>query len=207
MAESPNEARRLAELYAGMSDGELERLTEASAELSEEARNALRTEIAKRDLVVSGTEPPQPPTYDEPELQKWSVVRRFRDLPEATLAKGALDSAGIENHLADENMVRLDWFISNLLGGVKLVVKPEDLESAQHILDEPIPADIEYSEGENFTQPACPQCGSLEISSQDMAKGVALATLYVTALPLPVSTRKWRCENCGNSWTEEPAET
>src|SRR5690348_2867498 len=111
-----SEAHRLAELYARMSDGELERLADAIAELSQDARTALRAAIAKRDLAQPAPEPP-PPTYNEPDLQEWSVLRRFRDLPEATLAKGALDSAGIENHLVDENMVRLDWFISNLLGG------------------------------------------------------------------------------------------
>jgi hypothetical protein len=48
------------------------------------------------------------------------TLRKFRDLPEALLAKGALESAGIESQLVDDNMIRMDWFISNLLGGIKL---------------------------------------------------------------------------------------
>jgi hypothetical protein len=36
-------------------------------------------------------------------------------------------------------MVRLDWGISIVLGGVKLRVKPEDAEAALIILDEPVP--------------------------------------------------------------------
>lgn len=39
------------------------------------------------------------------------AIRRFRDLPEALLAKGSLESAGIECALTDENMVRMDWLI------------------------------------------------------------------------------------------------
>jgi hypothetical protein len=41
--------------------------------------------------------------------------------------------------LADENMVRMDWFISNLLGGVKLLVDPEDFAEASRVLNEPAP--------------------------------------------------------------------
>jgi hypothetical protein len=30
----------------------------------------------------------------------------------------------------DDNMIRMDWFISNLLGGIKLKVRAEDAEAA-----------------------------------------------------------------------------
>jgi len=33
-------------------------------------------------------------------------------------------------------MVRIDWFISNLLGGAKLMVRPEDAQEATALLDE-----------------------------------------------------------------------
>ena len=69
------------------------------------------------------------------------ILRQFRDLPEALLAKGSLASAGIESFLADDNMVRMDWFISNLVGGIKLCVRPEDAEAALEMLEQPIPAD------------------------------------------------------------------
>jgi Putative prokaryotic signal transducing protein len=138
----------------------------------------------------------------EPDLQHWSMLRRFRDLPEATLAKGALDSAGIECHLTDDNMVRLDWFISNLIGGAKLVVKPDDLEAAQQILDQPTPAEIEYDESGPFNQPSCAKCGSFEVTYENAAKGVVLASLYVTAIPIPIESRRWHCSNCGAHWIE-----
>ncbi len=44
------------------------------------------------------------------------------------LAKGKLDSEGLESFLADDNTVRMDWLWSNLLGGIKLLVDPEDAE-------------------------------------------------------------------------------
>jgi len=54
------------------------------------------------------------------------------------LAKGRLQASGIECFLADENMVRMDWFISNLLGGIKLMVQPADFSRASRILSEPV---------------------------------------------------------------------
>ena len=45
---------------------------------------------------------------------------RYRDLPEALVAKSKLDSADLWCFLADVNMVYLDWFMSNAIGGVRL---------------------------------------------------------------------------------------
>jgi hypothetical protein len=49
------------------------------------------------------------------------------------LAKGSLEAAGIQAYLVDDNMIRMDWFISNLLGGIKLQVRAEDAEAAVEI--------------------------------------------------------------------------
>jgi hypothetical protein len=56
-------------------------------------------------------------------------------LPEALLAKSILESAGIESFLGDQNIIRMDWFLSNALGGVKLRVREEDVEVATALLD------------------------------------------------------------------------
>jgi len=45
-----------------------------------------------------------------------------------------LEASGLDCKLADDNMVRIDWFISNLLGGVKLFVRERDVEAAEEIL-------------------------------------------------------------------------
>jgi hypothetical protein len=63
------------------------------------------------------------------------MLRRFRDLPEAAVVKTILDAEGIDCILSDENLVRMDWFWSNLLGGVKLWVKQQDVDEAQNLID------------------------------------------------------------------------
>lgn len=41
------------------------------------------------------------------------TLEHFRDMPEALSAKGKLESAGIDSVLADGNLVRMDWLLSN----------------------------------------------------------------------------------------------
>src|SRR5947209_4563908 len=130
------ERRRLAQTYAGMIDGELLKLAQHPESLTEAAWEALEDELDRRHLESPEDDPAEP--LVEIELRSLVTIRQFRDLPEALLAKGSLESAGIECFLADENLVRLDWFVSNFIGGIKLRVKPHDAESAQKILDEPI---------------------------------------------------------------------
>src|SRR6202020_2478284 len=56
---------------------------------------------------LESSDDPTPEPRQEMEVRELVTVRKFRDLPEALLAKGSLESAGIECFLADENLVRL----------------------------------------------------------------------------------------------------
>ena len=199
-----NEPQRLAQLYAAMSDGELGKVASEGDELTIEARESLQAEILKRRLPIEVPEP-LPEVDIRPELQKWIVLRRFRDLPEAILAKGSLESSGIECVLTDENMVRLDWFISNGIGNVKLNVKPEDVEAAEAVLSQPIPEEFDYGDESAFEQPTCPKCGSLDITFETLNKPIAYGSAWL-GVPLPIRSEKWICNACGARWVEEEDE-
>lgn len=62
------------------------------------------------------------------------ILEKYRDITEAMVDKTTLESAGIPCYLFDDNLVRLDWFISNAIGGVKVVVRASDLEEARSLL-------------------------------------------------------------------------
>jgi predicted RNA-binding Zn-ribbon protein involved in translation (DUF1610 family) len=129
------------------------------------------------------------------------TVSTYRDLPEALIAQGKLHALGIPCFLADENIVRMDWFWSNLIGGVKLQVAPEDHDAATEALDQEIPSSFTAEEvGEEYQQPACPKCGSLDIGFETLDKGIALTALYAVALPVPIPKNAWKCEHCGARW-------
>lgn len=188
--------RRLAGTYAAMTDGELLKLARDSESLTEAAWDALEDELDRRHLDLP-TEPAQVRTTID--LRTLLPIRRFRDLPEALLAKGSLESAGIECFLRDENIVRLDWFISNFIGGVKLCVWPEDAEKAQTLLDEPILEGF-YVQGVGlYEQPRCPQCRSLDVAFQELT----LLPFTGAKNASPSSRTGWQCLACSTSWEED----
>lgn len=133
---------------------------------------------------------------------------RYRDLPEALLAKGKLEASGVEVFLADDNVVRMDWFWSNLIGGVKLQVAAQDRDAAMAILSEEIPPVLTAEEiGEEYRQPVCPRCGSLDVSFETIDKGVALAALGAVSLPVPIPKYSWKCQDCGARWIDTEEDT
>jgi sporulation protein YlmC with PRC-barrel domain len=137
MTDPEQERQRLAELYSSKTDVELEQVTEEADGLTDIAREALRAELTKRGLYI-GQLDDRALDEESAEFRSLVVIRTFWNLLEAELAKGLLDSAGVEAFLFDDNMVRLDWFNANALGGVKLRVDASNVEAANRILNESI---------------------------------------------------------------------
>lgn len=130
------ERDRLAQLYAALSDGELQQLAGETESLTDEARAALALEVSRRNLRAdTAGEAEDSPPSGRAELRDLLTIRQFRDMPEALLAKSVLDSAGIECFLGDDNLIRMDWLWSNLLGGIKLRVRQEDALEASRLLE------------------------------------------------------------------------
>ena len=130
------------------------------------------------------------------------MVGRYRDSGEAMIAKSMLDSAGIESFLSDENLVRLDWFYSNLVGGIKLMVREEDADTARKLLEENIPEKFDVAGVGEYAQPRCPQCGSMDVSFDGLNKQIAYSGLFLN-LPIPVNRKGGKCHACGHEWGSE----
>jgi len=194
------ERRRLAATYAGMTDGELHRLARNAESLTEPACDALEDEMDRRHLEFSDDADPEP--RQEMEVRELVTIRQFRDLPEALLAKGSLESSGIECFLADENLVRLDWFISNFIGGIKLKVSAPDVINAQKVLDEPILEGL-YVHGVGlYEQPRCPKCQSLDVNFQELDRPIAYMSAFLR-VPVPVQRPAWHCQSCDAEWEDD----
>ena|SRR5258707_331049 len=180
------EKARLEDAYSRMTDGELQQLMGESDSLTDLARQALEKESAGRG--TSHAPPPAVEFADEVEVRHLVTVRQYRDPTDALLAKGSLDSSGIECFLVDDNMVRLDWFISNLLGGIKLQVNEADVETAIAILDQPVPEDFEVEGVGAYSQPRCLHCDSMDVVFDEFAQ-------------------KWKCRSCRQEWPDAGTET
>lgn len=184
-----------------MTDGELENLARHSESLTDAAWDALEDEFDHRHLRW----PEEEPVEEKIDLRALVTSRQFRDLPEALLAKGSLESVGIACFLRDENLVRLDWFISNFIGGVKLCVKPEDVQNALQVLNESIPEGL-YVHGVGlYEQPRCPKCQSLDVTFRELDRPIAYLSSFLR-VPLPVHRDAWRCGECGAEWEDEARE-
>jgi hypothetical protein len=129
------ERGRLSEIYASKTDEELQQVDTQSGELTDIAQEVLREELARRRL-PQNSEQADVAGQNELEFRDLVTIRAFWGLLEAQLAKGLLDSAGIESFLFDDNMVRMDWFNANALGGVKLRVDAHNVEAANRVLQE-----------------------------------------------------------------------
>jgi len=194
------ERRRLAANYAGMTDGELQKLAQSAESLTELAWDALEDEMDRRHLEIADDPAAEP--RQQMEMRELVTIRQFRDLPEALLAKGSLESSGIECFLADDNLVRLDWFISNFIGGIKLNVRAADAANAQKLLDEPILEGL-YVQGVGlYEQPRCPQCQSLDVNFQELDRPIAYMSAFLR-VPMPLQRPAWHCHECDAEWEDD----
>src|SRR2546426_11254430 len=102
--DTEQERKRLQRVYSGMTEGKLGALAEDAVSLTSEAVQALSTEIALRKLDIAVSK-----SGDEGGVRSEELVtiRTFRELHEAMLAKGMLDSAGIPCGVVDDNKRRM----------------------------------------------------------------------------------------------------
>lgn len=67
------------------------------------------------------------------EAPKFVAIARFRFMPDMLLAKGLLESAGIEAAYRDENTIR-HWYWINPLGAYELSVTNEHRDAARQLI-------------------------------------------------------------------------
>jgi hypothetical protein len=190
-----DERSRLAGHYRNLNDLELTELAAQSPSLTPTARELLRSEIQRRGVALavldSAAAPPASPNLVR--------LRRFRDLPDALIAQSVLDSAAVDCFLFDENYLRLDWFRSYFIGGVKLMVSNEDARDAATLLDAKHPDSFLASTGE-FVQPRCPVCQSYAVSFMPLIDSATYALTYF-GVPLSLRRESWFCSDCRHQWS------
>jgi ribosomal protein S27AE len=198
------ERARLAARYAAMSDLELLKVGQNPITLTDLAFEALREEMAKRGLDWAGKDLPLPSQMVPPEKQENDgntpvVIRQYRDMPVAMTDRMILEAAGIECYLYDENMVRLDWLWSNLLGGLKLVVRQRDAEDADRALSSAPNEKFDVEGVGEYQQERCPNCGSMDVFCDELKKRIAGAGLLL-GVPIAMHQKGWNCHHCGHIW-------
>ena len=129
---------------------------------------------------------------------------------EAHIAKGYLESNGIETLLKDEMTVSVNNFYSNSIGGVKLLVKDSDYDNGIHLLkdsgyicdnltkDNFIINVIKIDKAED--KKTCPFCKSENIAKNKKISIWIIPISVIIATLFPVYRSSYKCFDCDKEW-------
>ena len=96
----------------------------------------------------------------------------------------------------------MDWFWSNLLGGIRLYVRKADADTASSLLDgQGVPEKFEAEGVGEYQQPRCSNCQSLGVSFRGLNRP-ADYTRAIFSEPLSLHRSLWECDSCGHQWPE-----
>jgi hypothetical protein len=201
----PTEAE-LERAFAGLEDPALLRASADRLTLTALAQRIVEQEVMRRGLPLEPATPLDTPEA-ESSPETWVTAERFRDLSAAIVARAALEASEIPCFLRDENAVRLDWQISNFIGGMRLQVREQDMEAALETLrgtaiEEPAIGDT----AEETDEDRCPHCGSTDISRGPHYGWFSVAMVFLLNIPMPQGRRRWTCANCGTQWDDQVSE-
>ena len=120
------------------------------------------------------------------------TIRAFDNYFSANILLTRLRDAGVQCYLKDEYTVTLDPLLSNAIGGIKLVIRKEDLPEVTELLQS---FDNDYKMAVQ-----CPKCGSNDIILVPKAGVENMITAISTWLfsSYAISAENvYKCNQCG----------
>jgi DNA-directed RNA polymerase subunit M/transcription elongation factor TFIIS len=204
----PQEAQRLQERYAQMSDGELEAVADDGYQLTDPAQQILRAEIRQRGLGIRLRERAETVAtpgdalagdFDPSDLDLVRVHSVW-DRAEAIRTKRILNESGIPCYLGPDNLEDENTFNLNFSQGVDLKVRYVDNQRALGAIRYAFDSDPQ-SEPEIIREASirCPKCNSEEVVFQSRDSGSG-------AGPDAAAKFNWNCDACGHRWSDDGVE-
>ena len=131
----------------------------------------------------------------------WVAVASFTSPVEAHLARTQLEADGITCVMSDEYLVRVDWLLSNAVGGVKLMVPVWEAEHARDIL-RPRPRLVVVAGAGSEEEMICPRCHCDDVYYTRFSRRAAGLFVLLLGFAIPWRDRRWTCKQCGYAWKE-----
>ncbi len=128
------------------------------------------------------------------------TIATYTTAAEAYVTKGLLESAGVSCYVFDENIVNMNLFYSNAVGGVKLKVPSSQLHLAKEILGENRDVVDETKASDEYN---CPACGSRNVANKKLPWFITIFASVLMSFPVPYVRKKLECHDCGYSWREK----
>ncbi len=143
-------------------------------------------------------------------MDNLTTVGSYTQPYEAHIAQQRLRDQGIVAFLRNEHTISIDWFLSNALGGVKVLVPTDRAEEARRILATDASPEFDTVLEDPI---ACPACGSFDTESfkgrrfHRVVPLVLSAVLLflmglmfvILALPFFTNVPKVRCHTCSRT--------
>ncbi len=126
------------------------------------------------------------------------TVAQFANPADAHLARMMLEASQIQSFLIDEHLGGFHSVNPLAHGGIKLQIRPDDLDEALEVLSE-APCGLPHQQ-QTETLRTCPNCGCVNVSDKNISRGMILLSLLLLGLPLLFLTRTLTCETCAHQW-------
>jgi uncharacterized protein YjbK len=143
-------------------------------------------------------------------MENWRTILTFTYPQDAYLAKGFLESEGIETIIRDELTAQVNNFYSNAIGGVKIQVKESDYENGLLILQKGGYINSEDSQNETkieivhldktTNKKRCPFCQSDNIGRKKEPNILTVIVYFILGIILPIFKKSYKCFDCDKAW-------
>ncbi len=142
-------------------------------------------------------------------MNNYRTIITFTLPQEAYLAKGFLESEGIETMIKDELTAQVNNFYSNAIGGVKLQVRESDFENGLAILkksgyindENTEEVAIEIIPFDNTTnKKICPFCQSDNIGKRKEPNILTVIVYFILSVISPIFKKSYICFDCDKVW-------
>lgn len=143
-------------------------------------------------------------------MENWTIAISLMFPTQAHLVQGYLESEGIETIMKDEMTTQVNNLYSNAIGGVKILVRDEDLEKALQLLEQGgyITTEkiakvetVKLDEATNKNQ--CPFCHSENIGKSKSPDLIMLIASLIFSAIVPILRRTNICFDCRKEWKYE----
>lgn len=120
------------------------------------------------------------------------ILQTFDNFFNANIQLTRLRAAGVECYLKDEYVVTIDPFLSNAIGGIKLMVRKSQEQNVRKLLRE--------LNAESDRKLVCPQCGShkfLLVPKRTTENLLAAITTWLFSAYAVSAENVYQCSDCG----------
>ena len=120
------------------------------------------------------------------------IIQTFDNFFNANIQLTRLRAAGVECYLKDEYIVTIDPFLSNAVGGIKLMVRKSEEHTVRKLLREMNAASDEKL--------ICPQCGShkfILVPKRSTENLLAAITTWLFSAYAVSAENVYQCTECG----------